>query len=119
MTMAIVQELRRQAQQVVVPVLGIALLSYFAYHAIEGERGLFAWMGLNQQLKQTRALADAISAQKHELENRVQRLSSNSLDPDLLDERVRAMLNLARQDDVVIMLPPGAGEASPPNAARN
>jgi cell division protein FtsB len=110
--MAIVQELRRQAQQVVVPVLGIALLAYFAYHAIEGERGLFAWMALNQQLKQARALADAVSAQKHELENRVERLSSSSLDPDLLDERVRAMLNLAHPDDVVIMLPPG-GASTP------
>jgi cell division protein FtsB len=62
-------------------------------------------MALNQQLKQTHALADAVAAQRHELENRVERLSSNSLDPDLLDERVRTMLNLARHDDVVIMLP--------------
>ena len=71
-------------------------------------------MQLNQQLKQTHALADAVSGQRHELENRVQRLSNSSIDPDLLDERVRLMLNLARSDEVVIMLPkgdmpPGAG----------
>src|ERR1700751_721788 len=109
--MGMLHDIRRQTQQVVVPVLGIALLAYFAYHAIVGERGLFAWMALNQQLKQARALADAVSAQKHELENRVERLSSSSLDPDLLDERVRAMLNLAHPDDVVIMLPPGGASA--------
>ena len=51
-------------------------------------------------------LADAVAAQRDELENRVARLSSASLDPDLLDERVRAMLNYSRQDEVVIMLPP-------------
>jgi cell division protein FtsB len=106
--MGMLHDIRRQAGQVVVPVLGIALLAYFAYHAIQGDRGLFAWMALNQQLKQTHALADAVAAQRAELENRVQRLSSASLDPDLLDERVRAMLNYARQDEVVIMLPSAA-----------
>src|SRR5258706_5123277 len=104
--MGALHDIRRQAKQVVVPVLGIALLVYFAYHAIQGDRGLFTWMALNQQLKQTHALANAVAAQRSELENRVERLSSASLDPDLLDERVRAMLNYARQDEVVIMLPP-------------
>src|SRR5471032_141119 len=110
--MGVLHDIRRQAKQVVVPVLGIALLAYFAYHAIQGDRGLFAWMALNQQLKQTHALADAVAAQRAELENRVDRLSSASLDPDLLDERVRAMLNYASQGDVVIMVPPAASETA-------
>ena len=66
-------------------------------------------MALNQQLKQTHALCDAVAAQRAELENRVQRLAAPRLDPDLLDERVRAMLNYARQDEVVIMLLPADG----------
>ncbi len=103
--MAVLHDMRRQAKQVVVPVLAIAVLAYFSYHAIQGDRGLFAWMTYNQQLKQTRALADAVAAQRGELENRVERLSSASLDPDLLDERVRTMLNYADQDEVVIMVP--------------
>src|ERR1700751_3490442 len=102
--MTIARDIGRHARQAGGPVVGISLLAYFSYHAIQGERGLFAWMQLNQQLKQTHALADAVAGQRHELENRVQRLSSASLDPDLLDERVRAMLNYARQDEVVIML---------------
>ena len=111
--MGVLHDIRRQAGQVVVPVLAIVLLAYFAYHAIQGDRGLFAWMALNQQLKQTHALADAVAAQRAELENRVQRLSSASLDPDLLDERVRAMLNFARQDEVVIMIPPAPAAGNP------
>ena len=120
--MTIARDIGRHARQAIVPVLGISLLTYFSYHAIQGERGLFAWIQLNQQLKQTRALADAVAGQRAELENRVRRLSSGSLDPDLLDERVRSMLNLARGDEVVIMLPqqpaaearraPQAGSAS-------
>ena len=114
--MTIARDIGRHARQAIVPVLGISLLTYFSYHAIQGERGLFAWIQLNQQLKQTRALADAVAGQRAELENRVRRLSSGSLDPDLLDERVRSMLNLARADEVVIMLPqqPAAEPAPAP-----
>jgi len=120
--MTIARDIGRHARQAVAPVLGISLLAYFSYHAIQGERGLFAWMQLNQQLKQTHALADAVAGQRHELENRVQRLSNSGIDPDLLDERVRLMLNLARSDEVVIMLPkadmpalPGAQDVSNQN----
>ena len=113
--MAGLHDMRRHAKQVVVPVLAIAVLAYFSYHAIQGDRGLFAWMAYNQQLKQTRALADAVAAQRGELENRVARLSSSSLDPDLLDERVRAMLNYADQDEVVIMVPPAQPTAQSAN----
>jgi cell division protein FtsB len=104
-------DIKRLSRQVAIPVVGIALLTYAAYHAIEGDRGLFAWIALNQRLKEAHALADAVTAQKQELENRVYRLSSSSLDPDLLDERVRAMLDFARPDEVVIMLPPEAKPA--------
>jgi cell division protein FtsB len=112
--MTIARDIGRHARQAIVPVLGISLLTYFSYHAIQGERGLFAWIQLNQQLKQTRALADAVAGQRAELENRVRRLSSGSLDSDLLDERVRSMLNLARGDEVVIMLPqPPVADTTP------
>jgi cell division protein FtsB len=114
--MTIARELGRHARQAIVPVLGISLLTYFSYHAIQGERGIFAWMKLNQQLKQTRALAEAVASQRAELENRVRRLSNGSLDLDLLDERVRSMLNLARGDEVVIMLPSSETSAQPGKA---
>jgi cell division protein FtsB len=119
--MTITRDIGRHARQAIIPVLGISLLTYFSYHAIQGERGLFAWIQLNQQLKQTRALADAVASQRDELENRVRRLSSGSLDTDLLDERVRSMLNLARADEVVIMLPqqPAADATATPHSGSN
>jgi len=38
------------------------------------------------------------------LERRVAQLTSSSLDPDLLDERARAMLNFSDPNDVVIFV---------------
>ena len=48
-------------------------------------------------------IAAKYSRQKHELEEKVRLLSSDSLDLDMLDERARAVLNLARKDEFIIL----------------
>jgi cell division protein FtsB len=41
--------------------------------------------------------------QRKELEHRVSLLHPDSLDPDMLDERARVMLNYGLKDDIVII----------------
>ena len=43
-----------------------------------------------------------LHARRLELEKRADLLNSSSLDPDLLDERIRAVLGYSREGDVVI-----------------
>ena len=43
--------MRRRAKVLVAPVLGLALTGYFAYHLVEGDRGMRAWMRLTQELR--------------------------------------------------------------------
>lgn len=38
-------------------------------------------------------------------ERRVSALRNQSIDPDMLDERARALLNFARKDDIIIFTP--------------
>lgn len=102
--MAIRYDLMRRIRQALIPLLGFCLLSYFVYHAIQGDRGIIAWLSLKQQLRLAEADAGEIAEERAVLENLVARLSPASLDPDLLEERGRLMLNLAEQDEVVIML---------------
>jgi cell division protein FtsB len=47
------------------------------------------------------ALAE-LKAERDEKERQVRMLSPDSLDPDLLDERAREALGLARPDEIVI-----------------
>ena len=49
--MAVIRELRKRAKLIAPPVLGACLAFYFVYHAVQGDRGLIAWLVLNQQIR--------------------------------------------------------------------
>ena len=49
---------------------------------------------------------DAAKAERDGWETRVAGLRARHLDPDTLDERARAMLNLAEPSDVIVKLGP-------------
>ena len=102
--MAIGHILRRRARHVLMPVLGALLVAYFGYSAIEGDRGLLAYLKLTQELKKAEISRDLIGADRALLERRVALLRPTGLDPDMLDERVRLMLDLGRRDELTIML---------------
>ena len=102
--MVVLTELRRRARQIVGPILGISLVAYFAYHLVQGDRGLIAMLGL-KQVKQAQSELDASEAERLPLANRVALLRPDHLDRDLLDERVRAVLNAADSRDFIVMVP--------------
>ncbi len=103
--MVVLRELRRRARFILAPVLGLALTGYFAYHLVEGDRGLLAWLRLTHEIRDESASLQAARAQREALDQRVSNLKPDHLDPDLLDERVRATLNLAAPGETVIMQP--------------
>ena len=103
--MIILRALRRRAWLFAGPTIGIALTGYFAYHLVEGDRGLTAWLRLNREIRVETAKLDAARAQRAALELQVSELRPDHVDPDLLDERIRATLNLVSPDEIVIMRP--------------
>ena len=102
--MAIISELRQKARQIALPVVAACFVAYFLYHAVQGDRGIIAWVVLNQQISDAEAMLAAVSAERAALERRVELLRPESLDPDLLEERARIVLNFARPDELVILL---------------
>ena len=100
--MSILYEIRRRARLIIGPVLGISLCTYFAYHLVQGDRGLVAWLHPTQQLRDAKATRATVEAQRTTLQRRVELLRPEHLDPDMLDERARSQLNLAAPNEVVI-----------------
>ena len=105
--MSILREIQSRARQIAPPVVAACLAAYFGYHAIQGERGLLAWLGLKQELAQARATQTALAETRTALERRVMLLRPDNLDPDMLDERAHLLLNYGRKDEVIILLPNG------------
>jgi cell division protein FtsB len=90
-------------------VVAYGLAVYFSYHAVVGSRGLLAWRQLNRDIEATQQELAAVRAEGQELEDKVRRLRSGSLDPDLIDELARRRLSLADPLDVIILLDQDGG----------
>ncbi|MGY9005013.1 MAG: FtsB family cell division protein [Alphaproteobacteria bacterium] len=101
--MTFLGEIKTRARHIVGPVLAATLFAYFSYHAVQGDRGLIAWLNLVQQVQDSQLEFDTLSAKRQILLRRVRLLQSNTLDRDLLDERTRAILGLAHPDDIIIL----------------
>ncbi len=99
------------------PALGIALTGYFAYNLVEGDRGFIAWLRLTQQIRTRRTpISRRFAPSARRSSRRSSDLRPDHLDPDLLDERVRATLNLVAPNEPVIMRPPAHDAAPTPLA---
>jgi cell division protein FtsB len=103
--MIVLHEMRRRARFLVGPLLGAALTSYFVYHTIEGDRGLRAWRDITQQLRVAGDTLATVQAERDALAHKVAGLDPNHVDPDLLDQQIRATLDLVAPDEIVIMQP--------------
>lgn len=84
------------------PVVFLALASYFAWNATQGERGLNAFALRQQDLALAKTQLAQAEAETATWERRVTALRASRLDLDALDERARAMLNLSDPEDIVI-----------------
>jgi cell division protein FtsB len=100
------RELKRRARAMVAPAIFLAITAYFGWNATQGDRGLVAYAQRQELLRQVVADQDAAKAERDGWETRVSGLRARHLDPDTLDERARAMLNLAEPTDVIVKLGP-------------
>ncbi len=91
--------------QILGPVFAAAVVAYFAYYTVEGERGLLALTRLQAQAVEAEADYARLKAEREALELKVTSLRPDSLDIDRLDERARVLLNDSRGDELIINLP--------------
>jgi cell division protein FtsB len=92
-------------RQILAPVIFATLFGYFGYHLVNGDRGLLAMARLEREVQIANQNFAEAETTKKIWERRVSALRNQSLDPDMLDERARALLNYARKDDVIIFTP--------------
>ncbi len=104
--MSLGTELKLRCQSMVAPAVFLAITSYFCWNATQGDRGLVAHAQRQNLLHQVIADQTAAKAERDGWEIRVSGLRARHLDPDTLNERARAMLNLAEPTDVIVKLGP-------------
>jgi cell division protein FtsB len=80
------------------------VIGYFGVNAYSGNRGLRAKQDLDQQIAQLTQELSELRAERANWERRVSLLKPQSIDPDMLDERARALLNYADPRDLTLRL---------------
>jgi cell division protein FtsB len=101
--MSIGREIKRRTKASVPSIVLLAITAYFGWSATQGDRGLQAYAHQQDQLRLAQADLAHTTTDVTIWERRVSALRSTRLDPDALDERARAMLNLADPTEVVVM----------------
>ncbi|MAU42008.1 MAG: septum formation initiator precursor [Kordiimonas sp.] len=101
--MKILAEINMRASQIALPVIAVCVMTYFAYHAVQGNNGLKAKVQLTEDIAALELRAALIRQEKELLASKVAMLHPHSLDIDYLDERVRDTLGYAHRDDVVLL----------------
>ncbi len=90
-------------QRLIKPLMGMLMVFYIGYHALHGERGLYALMRERRELTALQAEYEATKTEREKLELRVSHLRNGSLDRDLLDEQMRRMLGVMKKGEIVVL----------------
>ena len=84
--------------------MALALLLLMVLYAVAGPSGIIAW-GENQRLlEQRRTRLSELVLERDRMRNRVALLDPRKADPDLTGELLRSNLNVARPDEMVMLL---------------
>lgn len=92
-------------KQIIVPavyILLVGVIAVFAHSGLQGEHGLSAYREAGSEEKRLSAELASLRSERKALGNKVERLSRRNLDLELLDERARAVLGLAREDELIV-----------------
>jgi cell division protein FtsB len=111
--MATRQRKQSKLKPLLLPAACLMILSYFAYHAVEGDYGLFALGKLAERQSTLEAELAALRLERDEMERHVSLMRPESLDRDMIDERAREALNMANAKDIVIFLDPADRRPAP------
>jgi cell division protein FtsB len=109
--MATRQRKQSKVRPLLLPFFCLLVMGYFAYHAVEGDYGLFALGKLKERQAALQAELANARAKREETERHVALMRSESLERDMIDERAREALNMTDAKDLVIFL--DAADRSP------
>jgi cell division protein FtsB len=83
---------------------------YLGYSAIVGQFGIENRTQILLDIDELKNRSSALQAEIDAYRHRATLLDSRRLDPDIVTERARALLNMAHADDILVMVDPVTGK---------
>lgn len=98
-----IRELRRRINRFLIPSIALSLSLYFLYSLFQGSRGLVALKKLEVSAGEYREKLDNLRNEHDQLAHKVRLLRPESLCPDLLEERAKAVLGYSHESEQVLL----------------
>jgi cell division protein FtsB len=89
----------------IVMIVCLSLLGYFGWHGYYGPRSFDHRDALEAKAAELDQKLSQIRDQRQVLERKVSLMRPQSIDPDMLDELARSMLDYGKPGDLIIRLP--------------
>ena len=100
--MSVIVEIRRRGRHIAGSILGALVFLYFVMHAVQGDRGLLAWLKIRQQIVIAEAEYQVSETQRKYWVHRIKLLGGDAINRDMLDERARAITGFIKSDEFVV-----------------
>jgi cell division protein FtsB len=95
---------RKHGRYALLLALSLALIGYFAFHAVEGDHGLHKRASLTEKIAKLEAELAALKEERLRIEHDVALVTKRVREEsDLLDEQARGLLNFVRPGDIVVL----------------
>ena len=102
--MAVRRRKKRSFTRFIAPLATMMILGYFGFHAFNGQYGIRAQLAMELRMAELEKKLSARTAIRNELEARVALLNDGTMEKDMVDQYVRSQLNMAREDEVVLLI---------------
>lgn len=99
-----IYEIRRRTHKYFIPSLALILTIYFIYSLIQGGRGLIAMSNLEHTLHERELRCAALQKKHDDLAHTVNLLHPDSLCPDLIEERAKAVIGYTHEDEKIYIV---------------
>ena len=95
---------RRSLARFIAPLASLVIVGYFGFHAFNGQYGIRANLVMQKQMVDLKSELADLTQRRETLENRVALLREGTMEKDMVDQYVRAQLNMVREDEIVLFL---------------
>ncbi|QMV02194.1 hypothetical protein GHV40_12195 [Devosia sp. D6-9] len=82
----------------------IGFQGYLGYSALNGQFGTLSQEQMKADIEELKAESSVLQAEIDSYRHRASLFDASRLDPDILTEQARALLSMARPEDIVVMV---------------
>ncbi|HVW94185.1 MAG TPA: septum formation initiator family protein [Devosia sp.] len=96
-------------RSLLVTLLLLAFQGYLGFNVIGGQFGIQSQKQMRSDIEDLKAQSATLAAEIDSYNHRASLFNPSSLDPDILTEKARALLQMAAPDDLIVMTDPHTG----------